>query len=150
MAHSPADSSTPRLAAALSHKAFLLAALVPLALCSACAPDAWRPENPYDAFIDQVQKKCFDQPIGRKTIGPDLLPYSGTPDSAFLDETSRFYNGKVRQDAYVDWLVGFYGARPDSPGIACIIAQLPPRAADPAQPPNIVPPNPLNPPSGSR
>ena len=64
MAHSPADSSAPRLAAALSHKAFLQAALVPLALCSACAPDAWRPDNPYDAFIDPVQKKCFDQPIG--------------------------------------------------------------------------------------
>jgi hypothetical protein len=147
MAHASADSSTPRLAAPLSLKAFLLATFVPLVLCSACAPDAWRPESPYDGFIDQVQKKCFDQPIGRKTIGPDLLPYSGQPDTAFLDETSRFYNGKIRQDAYVNWLVGFYGARPDSPGITCILGLMPPRALDPLQPPDIVPPNP---PRGSR
>jgi len=147
MANSPEDSSAPRLAVAVSHKAFLLAALVPLVLCSACAPDAWRPENPYDAFIDQVQKKCFDLSIGVKAIGPDLLPYSGLADSAFLDETSRFYNGKIPQYAYVDWLVGLYGARPDSPGIACIIAQMPPRAPDSTQPPNIIQPNP---PSGSR
>ena len=64
-------------------RTILLAALLPLAL-AACAPDAWRPESPYDAFIDQVQKKCFDQSIGLKAIGPDLLPFPGWPTAPFL------------------------------------------------------------------
>jgi len=90
-------------------------------LLSACAPDAWRPDNPYDAFLDRVQKQCGEQRIGNRSIGWDLLQTS-SPNAYFLDLTSRFYHREVSERSYADALAGSFGGASDAPGILCILA----------------------------
>ena len=94
---------------------------------AACAPDAWRSEAPYDAFLDTVQKQCLNETLGRARIGIPLMQ-----DPFFLDATSRLYNGRISEARYIDELGGFYAATPDSPGIRCILARLP---GQPSAPP---------------
>lgn len=96
------------------------------------APDAFRPDPGYDAFLDRVQKNCRGVYVGPNGIDATLLS-----DPAFLDLTSRFFNGILSQQRYVDALSGGYDARPDSAGIRCILQQMPARSS---QPPSPVPP----------
>ncbi len=102
----------------------LLAALV----VGGCAPDAFLPDAPYEDFLNRVQSKCLYQRIGNVEITSDFLqtPY-------FLDVTSRFYNGEIPRAAYVADLQGAYSAQPDSPGVRCLLAQMP--SPSEAQPP---------------
>jgi hypothetical protein len=88
-------------------------------LLAGCAPDAWRPDNPYDAFLDQVQRKCGDERIGSKSISGDFLQEG---DAYFLDLTSRYYHREITEQDYVDALTGAYGARPDAPGLRCLLS----------------------------
>lgn len=113
----------------------LALALMSLTL-AACAPDAWRPDSPYDAFLNQVRVKCWNTRIGSSTI-PELMPDAVTTDPYFLDVTSRFYNGKISRESFIGALEGSYGARPDSTGIQCLLAQM----SQPA--PGSLPPPPL-------
>lgn len=94
----------------------LLAALV----VGGCAPDAFLPDAPYEDFLNRVQSKCLYQRLGDAEINSDFLqtPY-------FLDLTSRFYNGEIPQADFVENLQGAYSAQPDSPGVRCLLAQLP-------------------------
>lgn len=85
---------------------------------TACAPDAWRPDHRYDAFLDQVQRQCGEQLIGSRRIGGDLLQNA---DAYFLDVTSRYFHGEISEKSYVDALAGSFNASPDSPGIRCIL-----------------------------
>lgn len=94
----------------------LLAALV----VGGCAPDAFLPDAPYEDFLNRVQNKCLYQRIGRVEITTDFLQ-----DPYFLDLTSRFYNGEIPQAAFVENLQGAYDAQADSPGVRCLLAQLP-------------------------
>lgn len=98
-----------------------LATIVALTLSLAgCAPDAIRAESRYDAFLDQVQKNCQGIRIGGRLIDQRLLE-----DPYFLDITSRFFNGRVAQPQFVDALTAYYNARDDSPGIRCLLQQMP-------------------------
>jgi hypothetical protein len=90
-------------------------------LLSACAPDAWRPDKPYDVFLDRVQKECGEQRIGNRSIGWDLLQTSN-PNAYFLDLTSRFYHGEISETSYADALAGSFGGASAAPGILCILA----------------------------
>lgn len=81
-----ADSTAP-------WRRFVSIALLIL-LLAACAPDAWRSDSPYDAFLDQVRIKCWDTRLGSTTI-PELMPDAMTTDVYFMDLTSRFYNGQI-------------------------------------------------------
>lgn len=110
----------------ITHTRFaLLAALLPFAI-SACAPDAWRPDSPYEAFLNQVQQQCWNLDIGGQEIN-GLLSGSGAGSSGdyFIDLTSRMFNGQISVDNYVDTLTAFYNTKPDSPGIRCVLAQMP-------------------------
>jgi hypothetical protein len=98
-------------------------ALLALTL-AACAPDAWRSDPRYDAFLDQIRIKCRDTRLGSTTI-PELMPDAMTTDPYFMDVTSRFYNGQISKENYIGALEGSYAARPDSNGIQCILAQMP-------------------------
>lgn len=101
-------------------------ALATSLLIVACAPDAWRSDSPYDAFLNQVQNKCWNLNIGNREVN-DLLNGGGDASTSayFLDLTSRFFNGQISRDNYVDALTGSYDAKPDSPGIRCILDQMP-------------------------
>ena len=111
------------------------ARMLAVALCASlalggCAPDAFRPDAPYEDFLNRVQNKCQYQRIGRVQIDSEFLQ-----DPYFLDLTSRFYNGELRQAAYVENLQGAYDAKPDSPGVRCLLGQTQQPAAPPAFPP---------------
>ncbi len=84
------------------------------------APDAARPDPAYEGFLDKVQKNCPLARIGSHSIRWELLQ-----DPSFLDLTSRFYNGIISQQKYIDTLTGYYNAPASSPGIRCILDQLP-------------------------
>jgi hypothetical protein len=112
---------------------YLSIALLALTL-AACAPDAWRPDSPYDAFLDQIRIKCWDTRLGSTTI-PELMPDALTTDAYFMDVTSRFYNGQISRENYIGALEGSYAARPDSTGIQCILAQMPQKTPLSAPPP---------------
>lgn len=96
------------------------------------APDAFRPDPAYQAFLDRVQKNCRDVYVGPNSINGTLLS-----DPAFLDLTSRFFNGIISRQSYIDALSGGYAARSDSPGIGCILGQMP---MESSLPPSIAPP----------
>ncbi len=100
-----------------------------------CAPDAFRPDAPYEAYLNQLQNRCQYQRIGRVEINSDLLQ-----DPYFLDVTSRFFNLETSQTAYLGSLEGAYGATPDSPGVRCLLGLLPQRALPP---PAVPPPPPM-------
>ena len=109
----------------------LIGFVLPLAL-AACAPDAWHADSAYDAYLDRVRINCWNTSIGSVSI-PELMPDAMTTDDYFMDVTSRFYYGKTSRADYVMALEGSYMARPDSPGIACVLAQMPnPPDAPPA------------------
>ena len=98
-----------------------------------CAPDAVRPERPYDAFLDRVQNNC-----GNLLLGPAFITtLLRQQDPYFLDLTSRFFNGRVSEQNFVDALESFYNAPPGSPSIRCILQQMP---APGSPPPLSVPP----------
>jgi len=104
----------------------LLPALVLALPLAACAPDAWRPDSPYEAFLGQVQNKCWNLDIGGREINSLLSGGSDASTSAaFLDLTSRYFNGRISRQNYVDALAAYYNASPDSPGIRCILDQMP-------------------------
>ena len=125
----PFFASTPR--AARSKRLALLASVLPL-LLAGCAADAWRAESGYDAYLDRVQKNCAGLRIGGRLIDEPLLN-----DPYFLDITSRFFNGRVGQPEFVDALTSFYNAKDDSPGIGCLLQQMP---APSSPPPLSLPP----------
>ena len=118
-----------------SRVSMALALALPLA---ACAPDAWRPDSPYEAFLNQVQNKCWNLDLGGQEIN-SLLSGGGASSSGdyFIDLTSRMFNGQISVANYVDTLSAFYNTKPDSPGIRCILQQMPPAAPPP---PTTVPP----------
>ncbi len=97
----------------------VLTGLLCCVLLAGCAPDAWRPDSPYDAFLDQIQRTCGDERIGSKSISRDFLQEG---DAYFLDVTSRYYHREITEQNYVDALTGAYGARPDAPGLRCLLS----------------------------
>lgn len=109
----------------------LLATLFAVAI-TACAPDAWRPDPRYEAFLDQVQNKCGSERIGSREIGSRNSTSDLTQDAYFLDLTSRFYHGEISRDDYANSLAGSYGGAADSAGIRCLLSLIPIPAADPS------------------
>jgi len=110
----------------------LLAAALSLPL-AACSPDAWRPDSPYEAFLNQVRNKCWNLDLGGREINSLLNPPGNAGTGPyFLDLTSRFFNGAISQDNYVDALSASYNTPPDSPGIRCILQQMPAPGSAPA------------------
>jgi len=112
-----------------------LTALLPLTL-AACAPDAWKPDSPFDAFLGEVRNTCWNKQVGRTTIDV-LMPTLYQVDDYFMDITSRLYHGRISEASYLSALAGFYDAQPDSPGVRCILGLLPGRAPTP---PSTLPP----------
>jgi hypothetical protein len=100
-----------------------------------CAPDAIRPERPYDAFLDRVQNNC-----GNLRLGPAFITtLLRQQDPYFLDLTSRFFNGLVSEQNFVEALESFYNAPPGSPSIRCIVQQMPaPRSPPPLSAPPVI------------
>ena len=96
------------------------------------APDTVRYEATYEAFLARVEKNCNQTPVGQYSIRYILME-----QAPFLDMTSRFFNGIISEQSYVDTLSAWYFTSSDSPGIRCILQQMPARGT---QPPSALPP----------
>jgi hypothetical protein len=98
-----------------------LAAACGSALLSACAPDAFRSDNPYEAFLDRVQTACYYEPISTTTVG-NLLQSSGSNNASyFLDETSRLYNGQITPQNWTMSITSQLEANSTDRGIQCLL-----------------------------
>ncbi|MBL0353854.1 MAG: hypothetical protein WAS49_05455 [Candidatus Dechloromonas phosphoritropha] len=128
------DRAAWRIASARECRHHLTAFSIALSLgVAGCAPDAIRPERPYDAFLNRVQNNCGELPLGLDVIDTRVRQQ----DPYFLDLTSRYFNGLVSRQNFVEGLESFYNAPPDSPSIRCILQQMP---APGSPPPLSVPP----------
>lgn len=110
--------SFPPAAPSATHRFSRLAAAVvlPLAL-SACAPDAWKANPNFNAFLNQVDRVCGKLNIGEPTVS-ELLNSS----AVFLDTTSRWDLGKISTADYIESVMANGGGR-ESAGLKCILAQ---------------------------
>ena len=96
-----------------------LALLIALLGAAGCAPDAWRPDPGYNAFLNSVQGACPYLRIGQ--ANSDAL----FADARFLDDTSRLYHGQITADNWKSSMQGLYAADPDDRGMACVLSKLP-------------------------
>jgi hypothetical protein len=63
--------------------------------------------------------------IGRYQVG-ELLGMNATDQaSVFLDQTSRLYSGQMTPAQWRNDASSALGGRPDDPGVACVLGQLP-------------------------
>lgn len=70
-------------------RALFLAALVPFAL-SACAPDAWKNNPNYDAFVNQILRNCGNKNMGELTVADLMNQDNSTFSAYFYDLTARW------------------------------------------------------------
>ncbi len=128
-------AASPRMRRRTDRRATLRRSLAPLfvAAATACAPDAWRPDNAYDAFLDQVQDRCGYLDVGGRRIGADLIQ---GPDPYFLDLTSRYFHRQISPGNYAEALAGTFASEPGSSAIRCILAV--PRSSDPMPMPPVL------------
>jgi hypothetical protein len=117
---------TTRAAVRTLHPGISAACLI-LFVLAGCATDAWDASDPYGRVLGQIYAKCGDMMVGRKSIRT-LMPSAYNIDPYFEDATSRVFSGRMTRAGYVSALNGFYGADPESPGVRCILEQIPPAA----------------------
>jgi hypothetical protein len=98
-------------------------ALAAASLLAACAPDAWKPNPQFSAFLNQVERVCGTTRLGELTISQLMNPGSSLYSAYFVDMTSRFDLGKITVEEYVSGIASTFNTVRDSAGIRCIIAQ---------------------------
>jgi len=98
-----------------------LAALLPLAL-AACAPDAWKANPNYDAFVNQILRNCGNKNMGEFTVSGLMDQDGPTYNVYFVDLTSRWGQNRITTADYVQGVMSVGGGR-ESAGLKCIVAQ---------------------------
>lgn len=112
-----------------------LSAAVLAVTLAGCAPDAWRPDQPFDIFLGQVADKC-----GNFNLGGFPMWQVVKNDAYFQDQASRLFNRTISADNFRLGIDSFYPGTTNVQGlIDCIIAQMP--AAKDAPPPLTLPPS---------
>ena len=91
-----------------------------------CAPDAWKPNPTYDAFLNKVDKNCGTMRIGEASISQLMNPGSNLYSAYFVDMTSRFELGRINAAQYADAVSTTFTTIENTTGIRCIIAQRSP------------------------
>lgn len=117
------SSARPGVSAHTPRAASIIAAIVMLGALQACAPDAWKPNPTYDAFLNKVDKNCGTMRIGEASISQLMNPGSNLYSAYFVDMTSRFELGRISTDDYVDGISTTFTTILDTAGIRCIVAQ---------------------------
>lgn len=102
-------------------RATALAAILPLAL-GACAPDAWKSNPSYDAFVDQILRNCGNMRLGELTVSDLLNQDSATSSAYFYDLTARWGQNRISTADYIEGVMSVGGGR-ESPALKCIVAQ---------------------------
>ena len=104
---------------------WVAAALLPVALAG-CAPDAWKPNPNFNAFLNQVERECGTSRIGELTVSQLMNPGSAQYSAYFVDLTSRFDLGRISVEEYVLGISSTFNTVRDSAGIRCIVNQKAP------------------------
>lgn len=102
-------------------RALFVAALVPVAL-SACAPDAWKNNPNYDAFVNQILRNCGNKNMGELTVADLMNQDNSTFSAYFYDLTARWGQNRISTADYVQGVMSVGGGR-ESAGLKCIVAQ---------------------------
>jgi hypothetical protein len=66
-----------------------------LLAAAGCAPDAWKKDDAFDAWVDHVGRACYPNRIGHALVDVRLRN-----DAMFLDTTSRLYYKKIPYQQY--------------------------------------------------
>lgn len=99
--------------------------LLPLAL-GACAPDAWKPNPNFSAFLNNVERACGTTRLGELTISQLMSPGSAMYSAYFVDMTSRYDLNRISVEDYVLGISSTFNTVRDSAGIRCVVAQKSP------------------------
>ncbi len=97
------------------------AAVLPLAL-SACAPDAWKANPNYDAFVNQILRNCGNKSMGEFTVSNLMNQDDPGYSVYFYDLTSRWGQNRISTQDYIQGVMSVGGGR-ESDGLKCIVAQ---------------------------
>ena len=95
-------------------------------LLAGCAPDAWKPNPQFSAFLNQVERMCGTTRLGELTISQLMNPGSSLYSAYFVDMTSRYELNRITADDYVSGIASTFNTGRESAGIRCIIAQKKP------------------------
>lgn len=117
------SSSRSAVAGPASRAALLVGAMALAGVFAGCAPDAWKPNPTYDAFLNKVDKNCGTMRIGEASISQLMNPGSNLYSAYFVDMTSRFESGRISTEAYMEGIASTFTTILDTAGIRCIIAQ---------------------------
>jgi hypothetical protein len=112
---SAAPSATRRLSR-------LAAALLLPIVLSACAPDAWKNNPNYDAFVNQILRNCGNKSIGEFTVSNMMNQDDPGYSVYFYDLTSRWGQNRISTQDYIQGVMSVGGGR-ESDGLKCIVAQ---------------------------
>jgi hypothetical protein len=101
-----------------------LTALASLAALSACA--SYQNEQPFNVWVNEVQRACFNQRIG--TYAVDSLIGNPTTSSGnyFLDQVERAFDGRITPQRFASDVAAFLVGNTSDPGIQCVVARIPP------------------------
>lgn len=100
-------------------------AAVALALLAGCAPDSFRRNPEFEAWIGEVRQACYRERIGVNTVG-GLLGRTGSREgNHFLNETSRLHAGMITPEQWTARVLAFISGRRTDPGLQCVLARLP-------------------------
>lgn len=97
------------------------AAVLPLAL-SACAPDAWKANPNYDAFVNQILRNCGNKSMGEFNVSNLMNQDDPGYSVYFYDLTSRWGQNRISTQDYIQGVMSVGGGR-ESDGLKCIVAQ---------------------------
>ena len=115
------QSLNHRTRAASRARTWALAALLPLAL-GACAPDAWKANPNYDAFVNQILRNCGNLRLGEPTVSDLMNQDNATFSAYFYDLTARWGQNKISTADYVQGVMSVGGGS-ESAALKCIVAQ---------------------------
>jgi hypothetical protein len=102
-------------------------AAIALVLLAGCAPDAFRRDPAFEAWISEVRKECYRERIGTDTVG-NLLGHSGSREgNHFLNQTSRLYAGLLTPEQWTSGVLALLSGSASDPGMRCVLDQLPKR-----------------------
>lgn len=90
-------------------------------LLAACAPDAWKNNQPFDQFLTRVQNACYYDPLSSTTVGELLEPSGSDNASYFLDVTSRLYFGKISPQTWTLMVTSQLQANATDRGVKCLL-----------------------------
>jgi len=101
--------------------------LAAAALLAACAPDAFRRDREFEAWLGEVRQACERARISTTTVGGLLNSTGSREGNHFLNQTSRLYSGLIDEAQWTRSIVAFLRGRPTDPGVQCVLERLPKR-----------------------